>query len=231
MAKTSTLLDIFRSQSTVLSFKEILLSSKKPNAKLLKRRLNYYVKKGDLYAIRRGLYTKDKNYDRKEVATKIFTPAYVSFETILFEQAIIFQFYSTIFVATYQTKDIECDGQRYSFKKLKDTLLIDTTGVEDMGNYFAATKERAYLDMLYLNNDYYLDNPSDLDFDKIFSILPIYKNKRIEKVVKKLFNALHEEEEYMLSVKDCDCKTNKYVLKDLHDETETVYLLKMKSES
>ena len=173
MGKTSTLLDIFRSQSTVLSFKEILLSQKNPNAKLLKRRLNYYVKKGDLYAIRRGLYAKNKQYDRRELATKIFTPAYISFETILFEQGIIFQFYSTIFVATYQTKDIECDGQTYSFKKLKDTLLTDPTGVENRGNYFAATKERAFLDILYLTNDYYLDNPSDLDFDKIFSILPI----------------------------------------------------------
>ena len=193
MAKTSTLLDIFRSQSTILSFKEILLSLKSSSAQLLKRRLNYYVKKGELYAVRRGLYAKNKDYDRWELATKIFTPAYISFETILFEQGIIFQFYSTIFVATYQTKDIECDGQTYSFKKLKDTLLIDTTGIENRGNYFAATKERAFLDLLYLNNDYYLDNPTDLDFDKIFSIVPIYKNKRMEKVVKKLFQALQEE--------------------------------------
>lgn len=196
MTKTSTLLDIFRSKSSVLSFKEILLSSEKPSSKLLKRRLNYYVQKGDLYAIRRGLYVKNKNYDRWELATKIFTPAYVSFETILFEQGIIFQFYSTIFVATYQTKDIECDGQTYSFKKLKDTLLTDPTGVENRGNYFAATKERAFLDILYLNKDYYFDNPSDLDFDKIFSILPIYKNKRMEKVVKQHFKELQEEKEY-----------------------------------
>src|SRR5579864_2097601 len=127
--KKEILLNIFRSKETVLSFKEILISTNALNAGLLKRRLHYYVKTGELYAIRRGLYAKDKNYNKKELATKIFTPSYISFETVLFEQGVIFQFYSTIFVATYQAKDVVCDGQKYSFKKLKDTLLTNTVGI------------------------------------------------------------------------------------------------------
>ncbi len=185
------------------------MATSKPKISLLRRRIHYYVKKGELYPIRRGLYAKDKNYDRRELATKIFTPAYISFETILFEQGIIFQFYSTIFVATYQTKDIICDGQAYSFHKLKDTLLTDTTGVENRGYYFAATKERAFLDLLYLNNDYYLDNPSSLDFKKIFEILPIYNNKRMEKKVQGLLKRIKEEEIDEESA--CDsCHNKKY---------------------
>lgn len=188
------LLSIFRSKSTVLTFKEILFNTPiGTSPTLLKRRLNYYVQKGELYSIRRGIYARDKDYDKYELATKIFTPAYISFETVLLQAGVIFQYYSTIFVATYQTRDIECDGHKISFKKIKSVLLTDTTGVENRGNYFIASPERAFLDVLYLRKDYYFDNLEALDFKKVFAILPIYKNKRMERVVLKKFKITQEE--------------------------------------
>ena len=188
------LFKVFKSESTVLSFKEILLGlpvGTSPD--LLKRKLNYYVHQGQLYAVRRGLYARDKNYDPYELATKIFTPSYISFETVLLQSGVIFQHYSTIFVATYQKREIECDGHRFSYRKMKGVLLVDPTGVENRGNYFIASKERAFLDMLYLHNDYYFDNLEALDFVKVFSILPIYNNKRMEKIVAKKFKITQEE--------------------------------------
>ena len=183
----ANILNILRSKSSVFSFKEILIAfgEKKPN--LLKRRLNYYVQKGELYSIRRGFYAKDKNYDRLELATKIFTPSYISFETILIEAGIIFQHYNKIFVATYQTKEIECDNQLYSFRKIKDIILTNNAGIENRGNYFAATKERAFLDVLYLNKDYYFDNLSPLDLSKTHTLLTIYNNKRMVQRVNSYF--------------------------------------------
>jgi hypothetical protein len=189
----STLLNIFKSKASIVTFKEILLASESTATSSLKRRLNYYVKNKELYAIRRGIYAKDKNYDRRELATKIFTPSYISFETILVEAGVIFQYYSTIFVATYQSKDITCDGQTYSFKKIKDTILTNTAGIEHKENYFAACPERAFLDLLYLNKNYHFDNLTPLNFNLIFSILPIYNNKRIETVVHKQFKAFKNE--------------------------------------
>lgn len=182
------ILKILRSKSSVLSFKEIQLMSAERNPNLLRRRLSYYIKQGELYHIRRGLYSKDKNYDRLELATKIYTPAYVSFETVLAQAGIIFQYYVTIFAATYQAKDIICDGQQYSFKKIKNTILTNTLGIENKGSYFIASKERAFLDILYLNKDYHFDNIAPLDFKKIFEILPIYNNQRMIKIVNKYFN-------------------------------------------
>lgn len=192
MEKTN-ILNILRSKSSVFTFKEIFLASGEAKPALLRRRLNYYVQKGELYAIRRGLYAKDKNYDKRELATKIFTPSYVSFESILLEAGIIFQYYATIFVATYQTKDIVCDGQSYSFRKIKDTILTNSAGIENKGNYFAASKERAFLDVLYLNKDYHFDNLSVLDFDKVFLLLTIYNNKRMVRKVNAYFKAFKEE--------------------------------------
>lgn len=187
--KKINILDILRSQSTVLTFKEILIASGEEKPDLLKRRLNYYVKKGALYAIRRGFYAKDRNYDRLELATKIYTPAYVSFETILVQAGVIFQHYATIFVASYQTKEIECDNQAYAFRKIKDEILTNAMGIENKGNYFAASKERAFLDVIYLNRHYHFDNLSALDLTKIKALLPLYHNKRMEKDVRRYFSA------------------------------------------
>ncbi|MCF7799388.1 type IV toxin-antitoxin system AbiEi family antitoxin domain-containing protein [Candidatus Babeliales bacterium] len=191
--KKTNILDILRSKSTVLTFKEILIASGEKQPDLLKRRLNYYVKKGELYNIRRGLYSKDKNYDKFELATKIFTPSYISFETILYQSGVIFQYYNKIFVASYQTKEISCDNQVYSFRKIKDIILTNIAGIENKGNYFVASKERAFLDTLYLNKDYYFDNLLPLDLDKIKALLPIYNNKRMVKKVKQYFEDLKKE--------------------------------------
>ena len=189
----TNILDILRSKSTVLTFKEILIASGEKNPDLLKRRLHYYVKKGELYSIRRGFYAKDKNYDRFELATKIYTPAYISFETILVQVGVIFQHYDAIFVATYQTKEIECDNQTYTFRKINDEILTNATGIEDKGNYFAASKERAFLDIVYLNKEYHFDNLSALNITKIESLLPLYHNKRMIRDVRRYFKKSNRE--------------------------------------
>lgn len=187
MRTKNILIAILKSKSTVFTFKEILIASGEKNPALLKRRLNYYVKKGELYPLRRGFYAKDKNYDRFELATKIYTPAYVSFETVLIQAGVIFQHYNSIFVATYLTKEIECDHQTYVFRKIKDEILTNATGIENKGSYFAASKERAFLDIIYLNKEYHFDNLSALDVAKIKSLLPIYNNKRMEKDIRRYF--------------------------------------------
>jgi len=183
----ATILDILRSKSTVLTFKEILIASGEKSPDLLKRRLHYYVKKGELYAIRRGFYAKDMQYDRFELATKIYTPSYISFETVLSEAGIIFQHYNTIFVATYQTKEIDCDNQVFSFRKIKDIILTNTAGIENRGSYFIASKERAFLDVIYLNKEYHFDNLAPLDRKKIELLLPLYNNKRMVHSVHRYF--------------------------------------------
>ncbi len=70
-----TIASILRSKSSVFTLKEISISAGLIAPDLLKRRLHYYVKKGELHAIRRGLYAEDTKYDRLELATKIYTPS------------------------------------------------------------------------------------------------------------------------------------------------------------
>jgi len=182
---------LLRSPSTVLSFKEVNLMATGSTRSAVARLLHYYVEKGELYPLRRGLYAKSKKYNRLELGTKIMPPAYVSFETVLLGAGVIFQHYTTIFLASYQTREIECDGQRYSYRRIKPALRFDIRGLENRGTYWVATPERAYLDMLYIYKSYYFDNLGSLNYEKVQELLPLYSNKRMEQLVKRQFDGFN----------------------------------------
>ena len=194
MEKGDYISTILRSKQTVLSVKDIMLLWGEASSNAARVRINYYAKSEDLYRIRRGFYAKGKDYNKFELATKIFTPSYVSLETVLGQAGITFQHYNQIFVASYTKREITADGQAYSYKRIKDAILTSPAGIESKDNYSIATPERAFLDVVYLNTDYHFDNLGPLNWDKVFEILPIYGgNKRMEKMVKKYREALHTE--------------------------------------
>ncbi len=191
MKKGNYILAILRSKKTVFSFKDIALLWR-DSSKAARVRINYYVKNGDIYPVCRGFYAKDRNYDKFELATKIYAPAYISFETVLGRAGITFQYYGQIFLASYLTREITVDEQVFSYRKIKDLILTNGAGVENKENYSIATPERAFLDVLYLNKDYHFDNLSSLDRDKVFEILPVYNNQRMAKKVKEIFKSNQE---------------------------------------
>lgn len=183
-AQKGEYLDILlRSKNSVFSTKDITLLWRDTKINAVQVRLNSYVRSGKLIRLRRGIYAKDKNYDKYEFATKILRPSYVSFETVSGASGMTFQYYGQIFVASYVKREIVCDGQRYTFQKMKDSLLTNPAGIDQTGEYAIASKERAFLDILYRSGQYYFDNLSPLDWDKVFEILPIYDNKRMAKIV------------------------------------------------
>jgi len=187
MHKGNYLTAILRSNKTVFSSKDIALLWHEPGTSATRVRLHYYIQKGDLYRIRKGLYAKSRDYNKLELATRIFTPAYVSFETVLAKEGLIFQFYDQIFIASYLTREITIDQQTYSYRKIKAGVLTNTFGIELVSETSIATKERAFLDVLYVNADYQFDNLRSLNWEKVFEILPIYKNRRMEKKVNTLY--------------------------------------------
>lgn len=178
---------LLRSQKTVFSLKDISLLWGEGAGNAVRVRLNQYVKNGKLIRLHRGIYVKDKNYNRFELATRIYTPSYISFETVLTSAGINFQYYSSIFVASYVKREIEVDGQKISFIRMKDYVLWNTVGIDHKGGYSVATKERAFLDRIYVSKDYHFDNLGSLDWNKVFEFLPMYHNLRMEKKVKTYF--------------------------------------------
>ena len=84
------------------------------------------------------------------------------------------------------SRSVEIDGKVYRYRKIKGEILIDTTGISCEGNVNIASPERAFLDTLYLDSNYYFDNPSSLDKQKVRSLLPIYNSKTLELRVSKI---------------------------------------------
>ncbi|MCZ2127965.1 MAG: hypothetical protein LC099_09365 [Anaerolineales bacterium] len=177
---------ILRSDKTIFTLKEIILLWREENTDAARVRLNYYVKNGDLYRIRKGIYAKNKGYNKSELATRIFTPAYISFETVLAREGLIFQFQTALTVASYLTRNVSIDGQTYSYRRIKDTILTNPIGVNQENSLSIATKERAFLDALYNHSDYYFDNLRPLNWDLVFSILPLYRNKKMNRRAREL---------------------------------------------
>lgn len=169
---------ILRSNQSVFTFKDLLLLWGGVDPVTARQRVSYYVQQGDLYSIRRGIYAKDKRYDRLELATRIYTPAYISFETVLGRSGITFQYYSQIFIASYQSKELIVEGQKIVFKKINYAILTNPAGIEQKANYAIASPERAFLDVVYLHKEYHFDQLSLIDWDKVAELLPIYGNNK-----------------------------------------------------
>lgn len=182
MKRDSFILKLYQSESTVFTAKEIALLLGVRNIDTLKSRINYYVKKGDITAVRRGIYVKN-NYNNLELATKIYSPSYISLETVLEKEGVIFQHYEAIFVISYLSRKLIVDKKEIQIKKIKNDVLLNPIGILKESNYAIASKERALLDVIYLYKDYYFDNLKSIEWDRAFEIARIYETK---KLIKKL---------------------------------------------
>lgn len=187
ITENNGILALYQSKNTIFTAKEVALLWRETNSDRLKRRLNYYVKSGKLYHLRRGIYAKSPDYDRYELSNKIYAPSYVSLETVLKNGGIIFQHYTAIFAVSYLTRETTVDNLAYTYRRLKENILVNRSGVKKEGNFFLATKERAFLDALYLYKDYHFDNLTPLDWKACFEIAPIYESQALSFRVDKYF--------------------------------------------
>ena len=185
---------ILKSNKTVFTSKDIAILWGETASPATWVRINYYVQKGELVKLRKGIYAKSRGYNKLELATRIFTPAYVSFETVLAKEGLIFQYYEKVFVASYLTRELSIDGQVYAFRRVKNPVLINPLGIVHRQETSMAIKERAFLDVLYVNSDYQIDNLQGINWEKVFEILPIYSNQRMKKAVNRKYLQAREKE-------------------------------------
>jgi len=178
---------LYKSTKTVINTKDLALIWEEINVNNLKAKMSYYVKTGALIRLSRGIFAKDKNYNPKELATSIYMPSYVSFETVLREAGVIFQYYETIFVASKWPKTLKIDKYNFTFRKLKDRILFNTDGISNDNGFSIATVERAFLDTLYLYPKYYFDNLSQINWEECFELVKIYNNQQLIKRLNNYF--------------------------------------------
>jgi len=170
---------LFQSPKTILTNEDLALILSENNRDNLKAKISYYIKTKALIRLTRGVFAKSRDYEARELATSLYSPAYISFETALREAGLIFQHYDTIFVASRRSKTMMVDKQVITFRKLKDPVLYNPAGIANRGSYSLATAERAFLDTLYLFPDYYFDDLGPIDWDKCFDLVKIYGNRQL----------------------------------------------------
>jgi hypothetical protein len=179
------LFSLYQHPWTVFRLRDVAMLVGSTDFQSLNQKLNYYVRQKKLLNPRKGIYTK-LAYNKEELACSVFSPCYISLDYVLQKNGVNFQYDSGITLSSYLSRSLEIDKQTYRFRRIKENILLDITGIIRNDNINIASTERAFLDLLYLEKEVYFDNLNVLDIEKIDRILPIYGSKALEKRVKKI---------------------------------------------
>ncbi len=185
--KNNIVLSIFKDVKTVFRLRDIALLVGEKNFESLNKKLNYYVRTGKLLNPRKGIYAKP-NYSSEELACVLYTPSYISLEYVLQKVGVLFQFDSRITTISYLSRSIDVEDKTFIYRKIKGEIIANTKGITRQFDHVnIASGERAFLDLLYLNKNYYFDNLNPLNKTNVYDLLPIYMSKALTGRVKKLF--------------------------------------------
>jgi hypothetical protein len=182
------ILEIYKHSCTVFRINDIALLTGRAKDGTLCKILHYYVKNGKLLNPRRGFYAKE-GYKTEELACLLYPPTYISLEYVLQRAGVIFQYDSAITNVSYLSRETEISNQTFRYRQIKGEILTNTTGIMlNKNNINIASPERAFLDMLYLNKNFYFDNLHILNKKTIAKLLPIYNSQILIKTVNNLFS-------------------------------------------
>ncbi|MDR3287606.1 MAG: type IV toxin-antitoxin system AbiEi family antitoxin domain-containing protein [Prevotellaceae bacterium] len=173
------------SPDSVFRLTDISMLIGETNFNSINQKLNYYVRNKKILSPRRGIYTK-LAYSHQELANKIYTPSYVSLETVLSQSGIIQQADYAITSVSYLSRQINVADKIFSYHKFKGEVLVNPLGIKRIDSVNIAIPERAFLDLLYLGKQYDF-NINTLNKRIINKLLPIYHSKKLSELVKKLF--------------------------------------------
>ena len=114
-------------------------------------------------------------------------------ESILQSEGLIFQADRTITAISYLTREIEIDGRKIFYRKIKNEILLNKEGIIEKDYFFSAIKERAFLDSVFLYKNYHFDNLEPLDWNKVSNLKKIYKSKILENRVNEYYQIYKNE--------------------------------------
>lgn len=173
------------SRKTVFNYSDIGLLLWENNKNTIKGFIYRAVRQKLLEKVSNGIYAL-KKYDFLELSASLRKKSYISLETVLQKEWIIFQDYSnTVTLVSDNTLEKQISGKVIKFFKIKDSILLDPVWLDYNWKYLIASKERAICDRVYLSGDYYFDNLTNVDYIKLEEISKIY-NKRTILTIKKL---------------------------------------------
>ncbi len=104
---------------------------------------------GVIFQIARGFYTlKQENLDVEKLATQLYYPSYISFESALSKYDVINQgLYGLSLATTRHSKKIALAGVDCEYSQIKPALFF---GFDLVNDTYLAHAEKALLDLIYL---------------------------------------------------------------------------------
>jgi len=147
-----------------------------------------YAKRGDLHRLRRGLYALDSSKARREeVASRAWTPSYITGETALALHGLIFPASNEVHSASPRAKRLAIGNTAFIYHQLKEAAFYNPLGIEQQSGYAVASLERAIADLVYIyGGRYYFERLDSVDWDKLGEIGHIYGTKTVVKRIESL---------------------------------------------
>lgn len=94
---------------------------------------------------------------------------------------------------SYLTRERKVGDYTFQYRRINKKILTNTTGIVQRVGIFEATKERAFLDALYIYKDYHFDNLGGLNWNKVHELVEIYESKAMSKRVARYYQDYQEE--------------------------------------
>ena len=189
----SIVLALYQKPQTVFTLQEITLFFPQIPYNNIKKRLSYYAQTGSLRQLHRGIYAK-ANYNPLELANKLYSPSYISLETVLQRAGVTFQYYQQAYAVSYLSRTMEVDGQTIIYRRLPKEVLLNNQGVVVADQVVMASPERAWLDAVYLYKNYHFDNLGGLNWDKIMELKTLYLSQSLLRRVEQYHQISQEED-------------------------------------
>src|SRR3989338_5547050 len=170
---------LYQSGRSVFSIDDLRVFWLEDSSDNLKSQAAYYVERGKLIRLRRGVYALG-SYNDLELANKLIVPSYVSLETALLKHGIVFQPVPAITSAAGYDKKIIVDAHVFRFYKMAPDILLNPRGLQREGEILIASPERAIGDWLHLGRPAEFVNLSGIDEDKLREIASIYADDAVK---------------------------------------------------
>jgi len=131
------------------------------NRNTLLTTIKRYTQREILYSLQKGLYSTvpvNKLHIYEVGCAICGSWSYVSSETVLQKEGVIFQNLEKITLLGKKSLEFEVGGTKYLCRYLGSNFLANREGVLDDVKYSIATVDRAIADTLHINPKYYFDN-------------------------------------------------------------------------
>ncbi|MDR3168795.1 MAG: hypothetical protein LBU27_03400 [Candidatus Peribacteria bacterium] len=137
-------------QKTVFTIQQIGQILHIQNTNVLRVQLTRRKQQGFLQNPHYGIWTLP-HYSPEELANTLKTPSYISLETVLYAEGVVFQYYgNSIFSISDNTKSFVVDEIPYHYQRITPKILLNPMGILHKKGITIASIERAICDRLYL---------------------------------------------------------------------------------